>query len=164
MSIGHTLLGLLESGPRHSCDLKRAFDEKFGHSRPPRCGQGYSTMSRLLKSGLGVVHGARAGGGPERQRYAITEARITDVQQWLVTPEKPEPYLRSTIHRGAADVLDTRCAEHLRSMRARTERKRGGESADQLIWDRALFHLGADLRRLELTEARRDRLREGVAR
>ncbi|MGW9134558.1 hypothetical protein [Streptomyces sp. NPDC055681] len=110
MSIGHTLLGLLESGPRHSCDLKRAFDEKFGHGRPP------------------------------------------------------EPYFRSTIHRGAADVLDTRCAEHLRSVRARTERKRGGEPADQLIRDRALFHRGADLCRLELTEARRDRLREEVAR
>ncbi|MGW2549333.1 PadR family transcriptional regulator, partial [Streptomyces sp. NPDC001635] len=27
MSIGHTLLGLLESGPRHGYDLKRAFDE-----------------------------------------------------------------------------------------------------------------------------------------
>ncbi|MFD5062205.1 PadR family transcriptional regulator [Streptomyces sp. NPDC058394] len=163
MSIGHTLLGLLESGPRHSCDLKRAFDEKFGHGRPPRCGQGYSMMSRL-KNGLGVVYGAEAGGGPERQRYAIADARITDVQQWLVTPEKPEPYFRSTTHRGAADVLDTRCAGHLRSMRARTERKRGGELADQLIRDHALLHLGADLRRLELTEARRDRLREEVAR
>ncbi|WP_326816303.1 helix-turn-helix transcriptional regulator [Streptomyces sp. NBC_01762] len=162
MSIGHTPLGLLESGPRHSCDLKRAFDEKLGHGRPPRCGQGYSMMSRLLKNG--VVHGAEAGGGPERQRYAIAGARITDVQQWLVTPEKPEPYFRSNTHRGAADVLDTRCAEHLRSMRARTERKRGGELADQLIWDHALFHLGADLRRPELTEARRDRLREEVAR
>ncbi|CAM5430676.1 hypothetical protein SALBM135S_10170 [Streptomyces alboniger] len=34
MSIGHTLLGLLESGPRHGYDLKRAFDEKFGHDKP----------------------------------------------------------------------------------------------------------------------------------
>ncbi|MFC0599782.1 PadR family transcriptional regulator, partial [Streptomyces palmae] len=34
MSIGHTLLGLLEAGPRHGYDLKRAFDERFGHDRP----------------------------------------------------------------------------------------------------------------------------------
>ncbi|WP_406424234.1 PadR family transcriptional regulator [Streptomyces sp. NBC_01589] len=163
MSIGHTLLGLLESGPRHGCDLKRAFDEKFGHGRPPRCGQDYSTMSRLLKNGLGVVDGAEAGGGPERQRYAFTDARITDVQQWLATPEKPEPYFRSTTHRGAADVLDTRCAEHLRSMGARTERKRGGELADQLTCDHALFQ-DVELGRPELTAARRDRLREEVAR
>ncbi|WP_328629499.1 PadR family transcriptional regulator [Streptomyces sp. NBC_00353] len=164
MSIGHTLLGLLESGPRHGRDLKRVLDEKFGHGRPPRCGQGYSTMSRLLKNGLSVVDGAGAGGGPERQRYAITDARITDVPQWLATPDKPEPYIRSTTHLGAADVLDTRCAEHLRSMRARTEHKRGGEPADQLTCDHALFHLDAELGRLELTAARRDGLREEAAR
>ncbi|MGW3746779.1 PadR family transcriptional regulator [Streptomyces sp. NPDC005146] len=164
MSIGHTLLGLLESGPRHGCDPKRPFDEKFGHGRPLRCGQVSSTMSRLLKNGLGLVDGAEAGGGPERKRYAITDARIADVQQWLVTREKPEPYFRSTTHPGAADVLDAQRAEHLRSMRACTERKRGGERADQLICDHALFHLDADLRRLERTAARRDGLREQVAR
>ncbi|MGW5277636.1 PadR family transcriptional regulator [Streptomyces sp. NPDC004044] len=164
MSIGHTLLGLLESGPRHGCDPKRAFDEKFGHDRPLHCGQVYSTMSRLLRNGLGVVDGAEADGGPERNRYAITDARITDVRQWLATPEKPEPYFRSTTHRGAGDVLDAQCAEHLRSMRARTERKRGGEPAGQLICDHAAFQLDADLHRPELTAARRDRLREEMAR
>ncbi|MER5688390.1 PadR family transcriptional regulator [Streptomyces sp. NPDC002205] len=105
MSIGHTLLGLLESGLRHGCDLKRAVDEKFGHGRPLRCGQVYSTMSRVLKNGLGVVDDAEAGGGPERKRYAITDASITDVQKWFATREKPEPYFRSTTHRGAAGVL-----------------------------------------------------------
>ena len=68
MSIGHTLLGLLESGPRHGYDLKRAFDEKFGHDRPLHYGQVYSTMSRLLKNGLVEVDGIEAGGGPERKR------------------------------------------------------------------------------------------------
>ena len=96
MSIGHTLLGLLESGPRHGYDLKRAFDEKFGHDRPLHYGQVYSTMSRLLKNGLVEVDGIEAGDGPERKRYAITEAGVTDVQRWLATPEKPEPYLQST--------------------------------------------------------------------
>ena len=79
MSIGHTLLGLLESGPRHGYDLKRAFDEKFGHDRPLHYGQVYSTMSRLLKNGLVEVDGIEPGGGPERKRYAITDAGITDV-------------------------------------------------------------------------------------
>ncbi|MYR62133.1 PadR family transcriptional regulator, partial [Streptomyces sp. SID625] len=69
MSIGHTLLGLLESGPRHGYDLKRAFDETFGHDRPLHYGQVYSTMSRLLKNGLVEVDGIEAGGGPERKRY-----------------------------------------------------------------------------------------------
>ncbi|WP_318208987.1 MULTISPECIES: PadR family transcriptional regulator [unclassified Streptomyces] len=174
MSIGHTLLGLLESGPRHGYDLKRAFDEKFGHDRPLHYGQVYSTMSRLLKNGLVVVDGIEAGGGPERKRYAITEAGITDVAQWLTTPEKPEPYLQSTLYtkvvlalltgRGAAELLDAQRAEHLRLMRELTRRKKDGDLADQLICDHALFHLEADLRWLELTAARLDRLAEEIRR
>ncbi|MGW6732270.1 PadR family transcriptional regulator [Streptomyces sp. NPDC055013] len=174
MSIGHTLLGLLEAGPRHGYDLKRAFDEKFGHDRPLHYGQVYSTMSRLLKNGLVEVDGIEAGGGPERKRYAITDAGITDVQRWLATPAKPEPYLQSTLYtkvvlamltrRDAAGILDTQRSEHLRSMRILTDRKRKGDLADQLICDHALFHLEADLRWLELTATRLDKLREAVTR
>ncbi|NLU72167.1 PadR family transcriptional regulator [Streptomyces sp. HNM0575] len=169
MSISHTLLGLLEeSGPRHGYDLKRAFDERFGHDRPLHYGQVYSTMSRLLKNGLVEVDGIEPGGGPERKRYAITDAGITDVADWLSRPEKPEPYLQSTLYtkvvlalltgRDAGEQLDTQRAEHLRLMRDLTRRKQGGDLADQLICDHALFHLEADLRWLELTAARLDKL------
>ncbi|ANW18363.1 PadR family transcriptional regulator [Streptomyces clavuligerus] len=168
MSIGHTLLALLEAGPRHGYDLKRAFDERFGHDRPLHYGQVYSTMSRLLKNGLVEVDGVEPGGGPERKRYAITASGITDVSRWLAQPEKPEPYLQSTLYtkvvlalltgRGAAELLDRQRAEHLRLMRILTDRKRQGDLADQLICDHALCHLEADLRWLELTSARLDRL------
>ncbi|WP_405723845.1 PadR family transcriptional regulator [Streptomyces sp. NBC_01537] len=164
MSIGHTLLGLLESGPRHGYDLKRAFDERFGHDRPLHYGQVYSTMARLLKNGLVEVDGIEPGGGPERKRYAITESGITDVERWLAEPEKPEPYLQSTLytkvvlalltHRSAEGLLDAQRSEHLRLMRELTRRKQSGDLADQLICDHALFHLEADLRWLELTAAR----------
>jgi DNA-binding PadR family transcriptional regulator len=164
MSIGHTLLGLLESGPRHGYDLKRAFDERFGQDRPLHYGQVYSTLSRLLKNGLVEVDGIEPGDGPERKRYAITDAGITDVEQWLAQPEKPEPYLQSTLYtkvvlalvtgRSAVELLDTQRAEHLRLMRELTRRKSSGDLADQLICDHALFHLEADLRWLELTAAR----------
>ncbi|MFJ4847136.1 MULTISPECIES: PadR family transcriptional regulator [unclassified Streptomyces] len=172
MSIGHALLGLLESGPRHGYDLKRAFDERFGHDRPLHYGQVYSTMSRLLRNGLVEVDAIEPGEGPERKRYAITDAGVTDVQRWLGTPEKPEPYLQSTLYtkvvlalltrRDAAGVLDVQRSEHLRLMRTLTERKRTGDLADQLICDHALFHLEADLRWLELTAARLDRLAQEV--
>ncbi|MFP8883726.1 PadR family transcriptional regulator [Streptomyces mangrovi] len=172
MSIGHTLLGLLESGPRHGYDLKRAFDERFGHDRPLHYGQVYSTMSRLLKNGLVEVEGVEPGEGPERKRYAITDAGITDVAGWLGRPEKPEPYLQSTLYtkvvlalltgRDAGELLDVQRTEHLRLMRELTQRKRSGDLADQLICDHALFHLEADLRWLELTAARLDQLAREV--
>ncbi|WP_329455881.1 PadR family transcriptional regulator [Streptomyces sp. NBC_01497] len=172
MSIGNTLLGLLETGPRHGYDLKRAFDERFGHDRPLHYGQVYSTMSRLLKNGLVEVDSVESGEGPERKRYAITDSGVTDVREWLATPEKPEPYLHSTLYtkvvialltgRDAADLLDVQRASHLRMMRELTERKRHGDLADQLICDHALYHLEADVRWLELTTARLDRLAREV--
>ncbi|GAA2628058.1 PadR family transcriptional regulator [Streptomyces axinellae] len=166
------MLGLLETGPRHGYDLKRTFDERFGHDRPLHYGQVYSTMSRLLKHGLVEVDGVEAGGGPERKRYAITDAGITDVAQWLATPEKPEPYLQSTLYtklvlalltdRDGGALLDTQRSEHLRLMRELTRRKTEGDLADQLICDHALFHLEADLRWLETAAARLDKLAQEV--
>jgi len=174
MSVGQTFLGLLEAQPRHGYDLKRVYDERFAHSRPLHYGQVYSTLSRLLKQGLVEVDGVEPGGGPERKRYAITAAGITDVQRWLSQPEKPDAYLQSTLYtkvllalltgRGAAEILDTQRAEHLRLMRELTRRKTGGDLADQLICDHALFHLEADLRWLELTTARLDQLAAEVGR
>ena len=168
MSISQTFLGLLEGGPRHGYDLKRAYDERFGRDRPLAYGQVYATLSRLLKHGLIAMDGVEPGEGPERKRYAITEAGVTDVERWLAQPEPPEPYLQSTLYakvvlalltdRAASDILDVQRAEHLRCMRELTRRKSGGDLTDQLICDHALFHLEADLRWLELTAARLDQL------
>src|SRR5690242_16952214 len=174
MSVGQTFLGLLEEHPRHGYDLKRAYDERFGRDRPLQYGQVYSTLARLLKRGFVEVDGIEPGGGPERKRYAITDAGITDVEAWLAQPERPEPYLQTTLYtkvvlalltgRSAADLLDTQRAEHLRLMRELTRRKSSGDLADQLICDHALFHLEADLRWLELTAARLDQLAAEVTR
>jgi DNA-binding PadR family transcriptional regulator len=168
MTLGQTILGLLEAQPRHGYDLKRAYDERFGQAKSLHYGQVYSTLSRLLKYGLVEVDGVEAGGGPERKKYAITEAGITDVEKWLGTPESPEPYLQNTLYtkvvlallggRSATDILDIQRAEHLRVMRQLTRRKTDGDLADQLVCDHALFHLEADLRWLELTAARLDEL------
>jgi hypothetical protein len=91
----------------------------------------------------------------------------------LSEPETPEPYLQSVLYskvvlalltgRSANEVLDAQRSEHLRLMRELTRRKQGGDIADQLICDHALFHLEADLRWLELTAARLDALGEEVA-
>ena len=167
MSVAPALLGLLQSGPRHGYDLKRAYDERFGQSRPLAYGQVYATLARLLRNGLVEVE-SEPGDGPDRKRYAITDAGVSDVEQWLAQPEKPEPYLQSTLYtkvvlalltgRDAAAVLDTQRAEHLRLMRELTRRKADGDLADQLVCDHALFHLEADLRWLELTAARLEQL------
>jgi DNA-binding PadR family transcriptional regulator len=173
MSIGNVFLGLLEAQHRHGYELERAYDERFGTGRPVAYGQFYSTLSRLLTNGLVAVDRIEPGGGPERKRYAITADGVADVDRWLGQPEKPEAYLQSVLYtklvlalvtgRPAADLLDTQRAEHLRTMRELTQRRLGGDLADQLICDHALFHLEADLRWLELTAACLDQLRDEVA-
>ncbi|MEV5570097.1 PadR family transcriptional regulator [Spirillospora sp. NPDC052269] len=172
MAIGQTLLGLLESRPQHGYDLKRAYDEQFGRDRPLHYGQVYATLSRLLKNGLVEVEGVEPGEGPERKRYAITEAGVADVEQWLGKPEEASSYLQSTLYakvvlalltsRDAGEILDVQRTEHLRVMRELTRRKADGDLVDQLICDHALFHLEADLRWLELTAARLGQLGERV--
>ena len=174
MSLGQTFLGLLESQPRHGYDIKRVYDEHFGRGRSLHYGQVYATLSRLLKNGMVEVDTVEPGEGPERKRYSITDAGVTDVADWLSRPENPEPYLQSTLYtkvvlalltgRPAADILDTQRAEHLRLMRELTRRKMDGDLADQLVCDHALFHLEADLRWLELTTARLDQLAAEVRR
>jgi DNA-binding PadR family transcriptional regulator len=174
MAIGHALLGLLEAGPRHGYELKREYDERFGQDRPLAYGQVYSTLARLLRDGLVEVDGVEPGSGPERKRYAITSAGVTDVGRWLVAAEKPQPYLQSTLYakvvlalltgRSATEVLDVQRSEHLGAMRELTQRKLAGDLADQLVCDHALFHLEADLRWLELTAARLDQLAARMSR
>lgn len=168
MSIGQAFLGLLEAQSQHGYELKRAYDERFGGDRTLHYGQVYATLSRLLKNGLITVDGVEPGDGPERKRYAITEAGVTDMEAWLRRPEKPDTYLQNALYtkvvlalltgRAAAEILDTQRAEHLRVMRELTRRKTTGDLADQLVCDHALFHLEADLRWLELTTARLDDL------
>jgi DNA-binding PadR family transcriptional regulator len=174
MSVQQAFLGLLEEQPRHGYELKRAYDGRFGRDRPLQYGQVYSTLARLLKHGFVEVDGIEPGEGPERKRYAITDAGVADIERWLGQPEPAEPYLQSTLYakvalalltgRGAQQILDTQRAEHLRAMRELTRRKASGDIADQLVCDHALFHLEADLRWLELTTARLDALAEEVGR
>jgi DNA-binding PadR family transcriptional regulator len=174
MTIGTAFLALLEGRPQHGYDLKRAYDQHFGHDRPLHYGQVYTTLAKLLSNGLVTVDGIEGGSGPDRKRYTITEAGVTDVQRWLTEPETPDQYLQSALYakvvgalltgRSAAEVLDVQRDEHLVAMRELTRRKQAGDLADRIICDRALFHLDADLRWLEHTATLLDELAEQVRR
>jgi DNA-binding PadR family transcriptional regulator len=172
VSVSRTLLGLLEAGPSHGYDLKRTYDELFGAEKPLAYGQVYASLARLLKNGMVSAAGTEAGEGPDRKRYTVTDAGVTDLDSWLATAEEPSHYLQNTLFtkvvlalmssRPATEILDTQRAKHLSAMRQYNRRKRSGDLADQLICDHALFHLEADLRWLDLTASRLDALRDEV--
>lgn len=168
VSFPQTLLGLLEPAPRHGYDLKREYDLRFGQHRPVKPGQVYSTLSRLLRDGDVTVVGVDRVDGPDRTTYALTADGVTHLERWLAEPEDATPYLQSTVYtkvvlalmsgRPADRILDAQRAAHLTVMRELTERKRGAALTTTLACDFSLFHLEADLRWLEHTAARLNRL------
>jgi DNA-binding PadR family transcriptional regulator len=172
MSTAFTLLGLLENGPSHGYELKRAFDQRFGADKPLPFGQVYATLGRLERDGRAVVVGVEAGEGPERKRYAITDQGVTDLERWLAEPEVPEPHLQTVLFskvvlalvsgRDAQRFLDAQRATHLARMRELTGLRRTSPLGQSLLADYALFHLEADLRWLELTAARLEDLAKEV--
>lgn len=164
VSVPLTLLGLLEREPSHGYDLKRDYDAYFGRGKPLPFGQVYATLGRLARDGKAVAGPAEPGSGPERKRYAITDAGRGAVDAWLSEPVPPEPHLQTVLFakvvlslmlgRPADRYLDTQRAAHLRRMRELTELKRTGGMVDALLADHGLFHLEADLRWIDLTAAR----------
>lgn len=172
MSVPYALLGLLEDSPRHGYDLKREYDTLFGRGKTLQFGQVYSTLQRLQRDGLVSVVSAQPGKGPDRKLYAITAEGVTDLDEWLRRPEPAEPYVQSILFmkvalallsgRPAKRYLHIQRAEHERGMRELTRLKKEGDEIAAVVADYALFHLDADLRWIELTEARLRRLRKEI--
>jgi DNA-binding PadR family transcriptional regulator len=115
---------------------------------------------------------AEPGAGPDRKRYAITDLGKRDVEAWLAEPIEPEPHLQTVLFakvvlslmlgRSAKTYLDIQRSAHLQRMRELTELKRTGSTMNALLADHGLFHLEADLRWMDVTEARLQALREMV--
>jgi DNA-binding PadR family transcriptional regulator len=162
MSVPLTLLGLLEREPSHGYDLKRDYDTWFGRGKPLPYGQVYATLSRLARDGKAIAGPAEHGEGPDRKRYAITEAGIAEVEQWLSEPAPPEPHLQTVLFAKADRYLDAQRAAHLQRMRELTALKERGDMMDTLLADHGLYHLEADLRWIDHTAARLDMLAQEV--
>ena len=167
-----TLLGLLEREPSHGYDLKRDYDTYFCRGKPLLIGQVYSTLGRLARDGKVVVGPAEPGAGPDRKRYVITERGATEVEAWLTEPVEAEPHLQTELFskvvlalmlgRDAAAYLDVQRTAHIRRMRELAEIRRSGPLVDKLLADHGMFRLEADLRWIDVTQARLGALAEEV--
>jgi DNA-binding PadR family transcriptional regulator len=126
-----------------------------------------------VRDGRAEVLGVEAGGGPDRKRYAITREGVTDLDAWLREPEQPNPLLQSVLFtkvvlalmsgRSAQRFLDAQRVTHLTAMkRLTTARRRAATTQDVLLADFQLFHIEADLRWIDHTEARLATLAEEV--
>lgn len=168
------LLGLMSTGPTHGYDLKTRYDSIFGSSRAIAFGQIYATLSRMIRDGLIEQIGQEPGSGPDRKRYAVTDAGRSRLAEWLREPDTPSPTLQSNLFAktilalvlddDADALLDIQRHAHLARMRELTTAKSGAPLLDRLAIDHALFQIEADLRWIDLTSARLTDMRKEVRR
>lgn len=170
--VSYALLALLEESERHGYDLKRVYDQRFDGAQDLSFGTLYRLLGQLVRTGQVMVVAVEAGSGPERKRYAITDAGVTDLQRWLGEPEDPNPHLQPVLFmkvvlalmsgRPARAFLRAQRSRHVARMRELTSRRRAASARTALQLDYELFHIEADLRWIEHAESRLREIAEEV--
>lgn len=168
MDSAKALLGLLGAGPSYGYDLKHDYDRLFGARKQLAFGQVYATLARLLRDGKIEPADDSAtddhGAGPDRKKYAITDAGREATREWILTPDVPNEAMQSNLFAktviaivtgaDAAHLLDAQRTAHMKRMRELTRAKQTADTGEMLLADYTLFHLEADLRWIDITIAR----------
>lgn len=174
MAVKYALLALLDRRPMYGYELKSEFAGEIGAHWSLNFGQVYTTLTKLEKSGL-VVHKSVPGqNAPERKIYHITKGGQQALTEWFLTPIdkiesfKDEFYVKLMLSlTGAIDadqVLLTQKKAVYQKLHELNKLKQTANVDLQLPWvfllDLAILHAEADIRWLEMCEARLDRLTE----
>ena len=175
MSVRNALLGLLAQRPRHGYDLRAAFQAVMGGEEnwDVKPAQIYTTLARLEKDGLVQEEAVDQSSGPEKRIYAITPAGRAELRSWLTSSveryeQRDEFFLKLmlSLATGEADpgkVIRTQRAALYRELHAITTQRQQAdpkkELARILLLDKAVMHLEADLRWLDMIEARLDEVK-----
>ncbi len=175
MSVRHAVLGLLAQRPRHGYELRAAFQALVGGEEnwDVKPAQIYTTLTRLEQGGLVAEDGVEQDAGPEKRIYAITAAGRETLKEWFACGIEPEHqhdefFLKVMIGlaSGVADpyrLIQTERIHLFQELHDITEHRRqadpGRELAMILLLDKAVMHLEADLRWLDMIEARLDEIR-----
>lgn len=175
MSVRHAVLGLLAQRPRHGYELHAAFQALVGGEENwnVKPAQIYTTLTRLEQSGLVAEDGVKQDAGPEKRIYALTPVGHRALAEWFDCGIEPEHqhdefFLKMMIGlmSGVADpyrlirIQRRRLFQELHDVTAqRQQANPGRELALILLFDKAVMHLEADLRWLDMIEARLDEIK-----
>ncbi|GAA4660693.1 PadR family transcriptional regulator [Arthrobacter cryoconiti] len=83
MSIRHSLLALLQEGPRYGYQLRGEFEERTGATWPLNIGQVYTTLDRLERDALVQKDGDD---GEGHVVYSVTDTGRAEVAEWFAAP------------------------------------------------------------------------------
>jgi len=172
MTIRHVILGLLAQQPRHGYELHAAFQAISGgqESWDVKPAQIYTTLARLEEGGLVVQEGTGQDGGPEKYIYALTETGLVELRSWLLSSipsdaQRDAFYIKLMICLALGEVNPRTIIQIQRSSRYQelhriTAQRQAAdphsELARILFLDKVVMHLEADLRWLDMIEARLD--------
>jgi len=133
----------------------------------------YTTLSRLEQGGLVAEEGVEQDAGPEKRIYAITVAGRKTLKEWFACGTEPEHqhdefFLKLMIGlvSGIADpyrLIQTQRSHLYQELHDITEHRRQADPNKELakifLLDKTAMHLEADLRWLDMIEARLDEIR-----
>ena len=169
MSIKHSLLVMLEQQQRYGFELREEFERSTGSTWPLNIGQVYTTLDRLERDGLVSNDG---GDGEGHVVYSITTAGKAEVEGWFAAPvERANPprnelaiKLALAVTLPGVDVQAIIQAQRVASIRALQDytksrrdtaaTQRAADTAWLLVLDSLIFQTEAEVRWLDLCEAR----------
>lgn len=175
MSVRYAVLGLLAQQARHGYELHGAFQAVVGSGLwPINASQIYTTLSRLEEAGLVAKAAVRRAGGPDQHIFELTDHGRAELDRWYATGvksthQRDEVYLKITLaladdQADAEAVIRQQRATFYRDLHELTTRRndieRPRELAQALLLDKAIMHIEADLRWLEMAEARLHEMRK----
>ncbi|HET9492870.1 MAG TPA: PadR family transcriptional regulator [Chloroflexia bacterium] len=169
--VQNALLALLSERPRHGYELRELFGAALEGHWELNSGQIYSSLDRLARDGLVVEEGIERGGGPDKRLWTLTDAGREALANWFGSPVprdyrlRDELYLKLMLALGTApktarQVLWVQRRELFRELHDLTARRNKLDPRRQLarilLLDSAIMHTEAELRWLEMVEARLD--------
>jgi DNA-binding PadR family transcriptional regulator len=172
MSVRNAILGLLAQKPRHGYELRAAFEALVGGEDvwDVKPAQVYTTLTRLEESGLVRQEGIEQDGGPEKRIYALTSEGTRELGHWFKSgiadePKKDEFFVKLMLSLGSDEITPYQVIQAQRShlyqglhdltvLRTKSDPK--SELAQIFLLDKIIMHLEADLRWLDMVEARLD--------
>lgn len=171
MSIRHALLGLLAQKPRHGYELRAAFEAVVGGAEAwdVKPAQIYTTLDRLDEAGLVERHSDLGEGSePARRVYALTETGRATLHEWFACAvdaqhQRDEFFVKLMValFSGEANperIIQTQRSHLYKEMHAMTTLRDSYDvrtgMAQILLLDKAIMHLEADLRWMDITEMR----------
>ena len=176
MSVRQALLGLLAQGPRHGYELHAALQALVGgrDNWDVKPAQVYTTLARLMESGLIIEDGVEKEGGPEKRILAITPAGRAELSAWFQTGvtgehQRDEFFIKLMLSLAEGDasarrVIQVQRAALYQELHRVTEQRRKADPqkdlAHILLLDKAVMHLEADVRWLDMIEARLEEIRK----